>query len=98
MTTTDLAADMAAMGFEEVPPSSGLSRRMGNRDFQRGGTLIRFWNFTGELVWSYIVYKEIPSEYRLSLSFEQGDVYEVAEYIGHGLAALCVFLAKGATA
>ena len=76
--------DLAAMGFEEVPGKASDDYR----DFQRGATLIRFWENTEvRAAWSHIVYARVPGN-NIAL-------YEVATHSGAGLARLAIYLHGG---
>ena len=79
--STSFVQDLAAMGFEEVPSAENADYH----DFQRGGTVIRFWENVGvRAAWSHVIYARVPGTI--------DDVYEVVTHSGAGLARLVVYL------
>ena len=76
--------DLAAMDFERVPVAVNAEWH----DFQRGGTVIRFWENVGvRAAWSHVVYA--------SASVCSDALHEVVTYSGAGLTRLAVYLHGG---
>jgi hypothetical protein len=92
--TMKLRSDMEALGFEEVPTSTPLGAVMGNRDFQRGATLIRFWG--GRLAPEWVHIEHEPLGDLDEPAYEGQTLIEIINN-GHGtgIAALAVYLKKG---
>ena len=81
--TSSFVQDMAAMGFEEMPVAINADYH----DFQRGSTVIRFWENVGvRAAWSHIVYARVPGNGSVD------DVYEAVARSGSGLPRLAVYL------